>query len=176
MKLALAVLACCLAVADQPPGFFVDRGACPFECCQYGAWTVTKATVAYARPDVRSPKVATLTTGTRVTALTGEVHTRPSRFVVTKPHERYRPGDVLWVYTYLGEGVFTVWFKGEMVEQALGFSPYGGTSGTRCDVPECWGRLDHELRSTWWVNIETADGRVGWSNQAEHFGGKDACG
>lgn len=28
----------------------------------------------------------------------------------------------------------------------------------------------------WWVQIETPAGQVGWTDQPDHFGNKDACG
>ena len=50
---------------------------------------------------------------------------------------KYRPGNVLWVYTPLGEGFYKVWFRGKMYEEALEFmsGPY--------DAPR---KLDRELR------------------------------
>jgi hypothetical protein len=112
-----------------------------------------------------------------VEAITGEVHATPVRFVVKKPHAEYKPGDVLWVYTYLGEGHFRVWRNGAMQEEDLGFSPYGGSSGARCqNRQQCWGELEKELKSTWWVKVRSQEGWEGWSNQPEHFGTKDACG
>lgn len=76
----------------------------------------------------------------------------------------------------LGEGEFKVWFKGGMYHESLEFSPYGGSMGKRCEFGRgCWGELERELKMTWWVKIRAADGRVGWTDQAERFSGKDAC-
>jgi hypothetical protein len=161
----------------EPPRFFVDKGACPFECCQYGRWKTEKTTRLYQRPDIRSKQVASVRAGSRVTALTGEVHTVPSRFLVKKAHERYKPGEVIWVYTYQGEGFFKVWYKGRMYTEELVFSPYGGSTGTRCEEEKtCWGELDKELNSIWWIKVRSADGRVGWTNAGGNFSGADACG
>ena len=160
-----------------PPSFLNDKGACPFECCTYRRWKTKRTTKLYQRPDVRSRQIGRAVAGSRVRALTGEVHTIPSRFVVKKPHDRYRPGDVLWIYTYQGEGFFKVWFKGRMYVEELVFSPYGGSTGQRCEVTEqCWGELDKELNSVWWIKIKLAGGRVGWTNEGENFSGADACG
>jgi hypothetical protein len=64
-----------------------------------------------------------------------------------------------------------------MREEDLGFSPYGGSAGARCeDDKQCWGELERKLEFTWWVKVRSKDGRVGWSDQPEHFGNKDACG
>lgn len=162
---------------STPPATFIDKGACPFECCIYRRWKTEKTTIAYARPDTRARQVGRFRAGTRVTALTGEVRTVGGRFTVNKSHGRYKPGDVIWVYTYHGEGFFKIWFKGKMSEEELGFSPYGGSMGKRCEVREqCWGELDKDLQMTWWIKIKSADGWVGWTNQGENFSGSDQCG
>lgn len=161
----------------RPPTVFVDKGACPFECCTYRAWKTEKTTTAYARPDRRSKQVGKFLAGTQVMALTGQVRTVAGRFVVQRPHEKYNRGDVVWLYTYLGEGVFKTWFRGKMSEENIGFSPYGGSMGKRCEVENlCWGELDKELEMTWWIKVRSADGWVGWTNQGENFSGADQCG
>lgn len=163
--------------ADSPPASYIDEGACPFECCTYRAWTTETDTPVYAAPDEKAKVVGRLKAGETVAAITGEVHSSPVRFVVRRPHAGYKRGDVLWVYTYLGEGHFKVWCDGAMQEEDLGFSPYGGSAGTRCEnKEECWGELEKELAFTWWVKIRSKDGWEGWSDQPEHFGNKDACG
>jgi len=160
-----------------PPAFHVEPGACPFECCVYRTWTVRAETPIHARPDATAPVVGHLKAGTTVQAITGEVHSRPVRFVVRRPHAGWAAGDSLWVYGYLGEGHFTVWRDGAMREEHLGFSPYGGTPGARCEnAAQCWGELETPLRFTWWVKVRTPDGREGWSDRPERFDGKDACG
>lgn len=180
-KLLFAVLMVLLPsvapTADLPPAEYIDKGACPFECCVYRDWTVESDTVAYAVPDKSAKVIGLLKAGAIVQAITGEVHSIPTRFVVNRPHAAYKPGDVLWVYTYLGEGHFKVWRDGAMQEEDLGFSPYGGSAGARCENKEqCWGQLEKELTFTWWVKVRTKEGREGWSNRPEHFGNKDACG
>ena len=169
-----------LAVAAQakPPALYIDKGACPFECCTYRTWKTEKNTVAYAEPNKRSKRVGTFKAGTKVVGLTGEVRTRPSTFTVTKSHETYQPGDVLWVYTPLGEGVYKVWFKGKMLEQELDFvsGPFE-QSLPRCEeTVECWGKLDKPLQVEWWVKVRSRDGWVGWTDQAENFSNMDSCG
>ncbi len=160
-----------------PPKFYIDKGACPFECCTYRIWKVRKTTIAYARPDTNSPRIGWFKAGTKVVAITGEVHTVSSRFVVKKPYQRYKPGDVLWVYTYLGEGVFKVWFDGKMYKESLIFNPGGGSLGKRCEASNyCWGELDRELKMKWWIKIKSKEDRIGWTNRGENFSGADACG
>jgi hypothetical protein len=175
--IAVALLPAVATGADSPPAKYVDKGACPFECCTYRAWHMNADTVAYAGPDENAKVVGHLKAGATVEAITGEVHSTPVRFVVKKPHAEYKPGDVLWVYTYLGEGYFKVWRNGAMQEDNLGFSPYGGSPGARCEnKKQCWGQLEKELEFSWWVKVRSKEGWEGWSNQPERFGNKDACG
>ena len=175
--IAVASLPGIATSADSPPAQYIDQGACPFECCTYRAWHTKTDTVAYAMPDTKANVVGHLKAGTVVEAITGEVHASPVRFVVKKPHAGYQRGDILWVYTYLGEGHFKVWRRGALQEADLGFGPYGGSGGVRCeDQQRCWGELDKELTFTWWVKVRSKEGWEGWSNQPEHFGNKDACG
>jgi hypothetical protein len=165
------------ASETKPPEKLIDKGACPFECCTYKTWKTEENTAAYAAPDTKSPVVGTFQAGTEVYGVTGEVHVYPSRFIVKKAHGRYRPADTLWVYTYLGEGFFKVWFRGRMFEEDLRFSPYGGSPGKRCEKSSyCWGELDTELKFTWWVKIGSSEGWMGWSDKPGNFSKKDACG
>jgi hypothetical protein len=122
--------------------------------------------------------VGTVKAGESVEGLTGEVHSTPVKFIVKRSHEAYKAGDIIWVYSYEGEGYFQVLRNGELVSEDLDFSPYGGTAGTRCQDDEryCWGTLERELTSVWWVKIKTKSSLEGWSDEPEHFGNKDACG
>lgn len=162
----------------EHPAVYIEKGACPFECCTYGEWQTRKTTIAYAKPDEHSKVVGKFLAGTKVTAITGEVRSVAGRFVVTKPHEQYRPGDIIWVYAYGGEGLFSVWFNGEMTGEELGFSPYNDDTndGTKCeDASDCWGKLDKKLQSEWWIKIKSKEGWIGWTKQPDNFGGKDEC-
>jgi hypothetical protein len=171
-----------------PPEIYVDQGACPFECCQYGEWTARRPAPAYAEPVDGTQPVATIMTGTKILAITGEVRTKAGRFVVKKEQasmrpsangavEPYKPGDVVYVYTYLGEGGFKVWFKGEMYAEGIGFSPYGGSAGRRGEEGvDSWGELETELQSVWWVKAKLPNGRIVWLRDPSSFDGMDACG
>ena len=161
---------------EAPKSVYIDKGACPFECCRYGSWTVRKTTTAHISPDTFSDRAGEYQSGAKVTALSGEVHTVPGRFIVKKAHARYTPGDTILVLTYLGEGHFKIWFNERMYVEDLNFSPAGGSTGKRCEVGRyCWGELTGKLKSSWWIKIKNADGWIGWTNQGENFDGKDAC-
>ena len=155
--------------AGHPP-VLVEEGACPGEGCEYGTWRVLRSTVLRAQPSTRAKVVGRCEEGTKVKALDGRVRTVAGRFVVSKPHDKFLPGDVIWVYTYRGEGNFTTWFRGKLSQEDLGFSPWGGATGARCEIERrCWGRLDQRLRFTWWVHVQNADGVTGWTNAAADF-------
>jgi hypothetical protein len=149
---------------------YVDKGACSGEGCGYGRWQTTQATIAYAAPDERSRQIGYFRVGTKVAALTGSVYTVPGQFVVKKAHGKYKVSDVIRVYTYHGEGWFKVQFRGRWYREDLGFSPWGGGAGKRCEVTAyCWGELKTELKTTWWVRVKSAEGWIGWTNQPGHF-------
>lgn len=161
---------------ERAPRIFVDKGACPFECCHYGRWAATKNTPAFVSPLARHAALV-IPAGTAVTAVTGYVRTVGQPFVVSRPHGAYKPGDRLMVYTYYGEGAFSVWYRGKRFTEDLGFSPYGGTGGKRCtDQPYCWGTLLRELEPDWWVQVGLENGKTYWINDPDGFDGQDACG
>jgi hypothetical protein len=157
------------------PALYVDAGACPSECCTYGQWWAIRPVQLHAEPRSDAALVGMVSPGDTVVAETGEVRTIPTPFLVKAPMEEYAPGDTIWVLTYLGEGYFRVWVDGEVRELGLDFSPYGGSSGARCQ------RCDHgELltshRSEWWVRIRTAAGVTGWTMAPDSFSGEHSCG
>lgn len=163
------------AAARRAPSVYVERGACPFECCTYREWWAARPTPVYASPRRTSRRLGTLAKGEHVQALTGFVRTRAGRFVVTGDKGRYRAGETIWVYTYHGEGNFLVWYRGRMYDEDLGFSPSGGSSGTRGERGN-WGHLTGAHQSEWWIQVRMQNGRVGWTNRGEDYENADACG
>lgn len=156
-----------------PPRVYVDEGACPFECCVYRQWIVEQTTTLFAEKDRTSRMIATLQPFEVVKARTGVVYTRPAKLEVVWDHGPFRKGEVVYVLTYQGEGMYKVWRRGEIISSDVFFPvdpPCQGPS------PACWGKLDGRPESTWWIQIETPSGQVGWTDQPEHFGNKDACG
>jgi hypothetical protein len=159
------------AAQKTHPLTYVDKGACPFECCTYQRWTVEKDTVAYETPSKGAKRVGLFKKGSRVRGLTGEVRTtQPGKFVITKPHEKYKPGNILWVYTPQGEGFYKV----EEMDYMSG--PYE-QSGIDCNErADCWGKLETEQKTDWWVKVRSPAGWIGWTNETENFNGMDKCG
>jgi hypothetical protein len=133
--------------------------------------------VAYTQPNKRSKRAGTFKAGTRVVGLTGEVRTKPGTFTVTKSHGTFKPGDVLWVYTPLGEGFYKVWFNGKMREEEIEFvsGPFEQSLPKCAESAACWGRLDKPLQVEWWVKVRSREGWIGWTDQAENFSNIDSC-
>lgn len=171
-KFSIALLAAILAAGvfnifgqKKPPVVYTDRKICPGEGCSYtGKAKAAAFTKVYRSPGVNSARVFTLPLGTMITGIDSQVHTRAGRFRVKRNHGKYRSGDVLSVYTYLGEGYFKIWHQGKMIEEDLGFSVWGGSSGERCekDPKGCWGILEKRTNMKWWLKIRTNAGRTGW--------------
>jgi hypothetical protein len=154
---------------------YVDKGACPGECCWYGEWFAIATMPLIASPSDPTV-VADIHRGERVMALTGEVHTIPSRFIVKKPRPPYKVGDIIIVYTYLGEGFFRVRHQGRIFEENLGFSPWSSFADNRCqDSMDCFGQLTTEYRATWWIQIRTQGGVTGWTDKADRFSSDYGC-
>lgn len=156
-----------------PPRVFVDEGACPFECCVYRKWTVEETTTLFVEKDRASRAIATVYPFQIVQARTGVVYTRPAKLEVVWDHGPFRKGEIVYLLTYQGEGFFKVWRRGEIVSAEINLP-----TDRSCDQPNpaCWGRLDGLPEATWWIQTETPAGQVGWTDQPDHFGNKDACG
>lgn len=91
-----------MQASQRPPDNYVAKGACPFECCRFGAWTVEKDTDLVAAPG-SSQVVGRDSKGSKVTALTGEVHLKPDPVVVLWDGELPK-GSIVFARDYQGEG------------------------------------------------------------------------
>lgn len=140
-----------LANGAEPPKMYVDKGACPFECCTYREWTVTKDTDLFDAVDGKK-KVGVAKKGSKVTGVTGEVHTVPLKM-------KDKEGNEFFLLTYQGEGFWKIWKDGSV----------------KPDVEQDW-KEDKRPNSTWWVQIKLKDGTTGWTKEAGNFGNMDSCG
>ena len=166
----LSILIAAFAVFGQnsrPTMPFVDKGACPFECCTYREWTVDRTTAVRSAMRDGSSIAFRLKKGERVRGLTGTVITsQPGEVRVLKRTKIGRftaqPGDTLYLLTYVGEGFHRVWYKGRITEE------------------ETYDRkFFRELRkpkAVWWVKVRNSKGQIGWSREPDNFGNKDQCG
>jgi hypothetical protein len=165
---ALLLFIASAACADDHPAFYIDVGACPFECCVYRSWRTEKTTTIYAEPKAGSSVVGVAEKGAVVDARTGEVHTRPGKLVVRRDVAHLRKGDILWVYTYLGEGRFKVWHGGRFTEEDIDFDYRNPTLSD-------WGYFGILPHSVWWVKLRTSKGVEGWTDHPQNFSNKDEC-
>jgi hypothetical protein len=158
---------------QRPPRNYIARDACPFECCRFGDWTVLQDTVLVATPGSKR-LVGKATKGSSAVGLTGEVHLTPEPVVVVVDGELPRD-TIAFVLDYLGEGVGHVYTRGKIVTTSFGYAEY-------CLRPSesCWGEtllpLDEQKKRVWWVKVRLANGLTGWTDKADNFGHKDACG
>ena len=150
-----------------PIPFLIDQGACPFEGCIYGEWMATKAVNIYKDRNTSSSILFSVSRGEKVQALTGVVDTYPG---IIELMNNYRDpyqfkkemlaGTILYIYTYLGEHCYKTYYKNAFVSLCLPTS--------QSDY-----KIVREPRGTWWVKV-LKNGKVGWSNEADKFTGKDA--
>jgi len=156
-----------LSQNSRPPIPFVDKGACPFECCTYRDWTVDKPTAVRSGMSDSSAVSFRLKKGERVKGLTGVVITsQPGEVRVLKRTKIGKitagPGDRLYLLTYIGEGFHRVWYRGRITEEET--------------YDEAIFRQIKEPKSVWWVKVRNARGQIGWSREPDNFGNKDQCG
>lgn len=183
--LIIAVVLAFRTPALAAPKVYIDKGACPFECCTYRQWSVLDDTVLFDHASGTRP-VARLSRGQSVTAVTGEVHLVPTPMKVVFAHGRFHVGDQAYLLTNEGEGMVKVWLKGTISEEDVWFvgdskwQDWGDAGGKRmtCAHPskQCWGRIGEPPDAEWWILIKTPDGKLGWTTDHDHFGNKDACG
>lgn len=159
----LLVLTANLGFSQQssaPPKVYVSKGACPFECCTYQDWTARRPLRLLDQPGGRS--IARIADGEQVLAITGEVHTKPLRFRITRNgsyDDGVPSGSVVYLLHPVGEGFWLVWFKGKAVRIDPG---YGGPVSSY----------------KWWAKVKTRSGQIGWvlmSAKDLAFNNVDAC-
>lgn len=174
-------LTCSLAFASSatfgasggvaPPNPYIDKGACPFECCTYRDWKTTKPVALIDKP-YGTKTIATVTAGQVVHGITGVVYSAPVRAVASKSFFAWsndfrrasiKKGDVFYILHYVGEGGTLIWFKGQTYSGEI--EPVGATAeGPPSNGPQ------------WWVNVRTLTGRSGWVLETDQFENQDACG
>ena len=174
MSKSIALLLFVVSTAVKGENFdiakdYVAEGACPFECCTYRRWEVTKETQLYERKKQESQKVVIVKIGDSIQALTGDVHVRPLKLTVVKTHKNHQKGDVIWLLNYYGEGNYTAWKNGEYVSVELSFSPYQKSK------PIDWAVIEGSHKMDWWVKIKAANGLEGWTNEVGNFSNQDSC-
>ena len=157
---------------------FIDKSACPFECCKYGNWT-TKSALDLTDSVNGKKIIAKLAAGEKIQSLTGEVHTFPNEVEVIRDHGIYKSGDIFYLLTYQGEGFYKVWFNNKILSEEIlfpGFTEKYDFKNCNPKQDECWGKIKNlERNSTWWIKVKKANGKTGWTKQSKEFLGQDSC-
>ena len=154
---------------------YLDWNACPFEGCTYREWTARKPMVVYDTWENKRKPVGRLVSGDKVTGVTGVVITlRPGTIRMDRdlPDEGLRRGDTILTYTYLGEGISSVWFKGRFYPE---FDiTFARTDGPPCNASSCSGTYVDMGKKSWWAQVKLPSGRMAWVNMNEaEFDGVD---
>jgi hypothetical protein len=167
--IAIGFVLCNNSFAQTPKLPFKDFGACPFECCQYRAWTANKDTVIYKEMRDNSSVAFQIKRREKVTGLTGVVITTKSEqvkalknFMMDNGKIPIKKGDILYTLTYRGEGFYLISYKGKNFDDEI--------------FDEAKLKVLSQPKSVWWVKIKNRKGQIGWTRLPENFDNMDACG
>lgn len=142
-----------IAQEEKPKIPYVEFGACPFECCQYGTWTSESPLVVYEK-EVNDMAIAfRIKPGENFTAITGNVHiSKPGYVVLNKSFDGFIKGDKVYLLTYLGEGAYDLWYKGKKLDFNV------------LNLDEFWPNVTLKASPlyTWAILIRRGDGKQGW--------------
>ncbi len=171
------VLSLSVIAGEIPPKIFVDKGACPFECCTYRDWKAQKEIKLFNKPN-GTISIGVVKSGETVKAVTGEVHVTPTPMEIVFDHGSFKKGEKVYLLTNEGEGYQKVWFNGNVTSEEVTFA-YNLVNGDKsCSKPspECWGRISGKQNSVWWAEIKLENGKTGWTKETDKFENEDACG
>lgn len=155
------------------PTIYINKGECPFECCQYRTWKVEKDANLYNKPSGKKI-VGTITKGDSVEGLTGQVESRPLLVTATADHvdgdgNKFSKGDKFYLLTNRGEGFFLAWFSGRLFNMGcFGIENFCGENTN-------WATTKQTYKHVWWKRIKTREGIEGWTKE-DVFSNQDACG
>jgi len=171
----LALIGGCAGLGSYPFELpYVEQDACPFECCTYGEWTASAPLYVTGTPDVDATVLREVAPGETFTALGGSVYVlEPGTAVVREGRNRFAAGEHLWVFSYVGEGVWNVWYEGNLVEVPMLQDP-----AAKGDPEQPAVVLEKPPRTRWWVEIQDEDGNHGWilmDPRDLRVTGADAC-
>jgi hypothetical protein len=163
---AMALESQSYTVQPAPTLPFFDWNACPFEGCTYGRWTALASVDVFDTWKPNRKRVATLLSKNVVTGVSGVVITYKTGVIrVNKdiPQDGLRRGDTILTYTYRGEGLSAVWFKGRFYrEYDITFAKW--PDGTGCLRTDCAGTYVDLGKKSWWAKVKIGTGIMGWVN------------
>jgi hypothetical protein len=162
------------ALPQRPPESYVAKKACPFECCTFREWTVEKDTELVVAPG-STEVIGKAKKGTRVKGLTGEVHLTPEPVYVISEIGGIPKGTVAFILDREGEGYSHVWTRGKVVSVPVEVAKYCFRPSESCWAEEIEPDIARK-KPVWWVKVRLANGVIGWTDHADHFGNMDSCG
>ncbi len=161
-----------VTVVAQRPAIeeeYIVHGACPFECCKYGDWTLFEGGALRSEPNQDADSVGSVDAGARVHTDSGVMVLHPPGVGViagdtSSTAAGPRAGDTVEVISYTGQKVARVRWQGQELEK-----PPTGVHMLRDPVQR------------WWVYItDPSTLRGGWllvqGVPAEGVGAPNACG
>jgi murein DD-endopeptidase MepM/ murein hydrolase activator NlpD len=154
----------------RPPLPVVEKGRCPGEGCTLGEWLAVGEVTLYEAPEKRRKVVGTVQPLEFVRVVASEMWTKvPGLAVVKRDYRRFRQGDLVYLLSYHGEGFFSAWHRGDIVTTLVDFSPDAWSRACVEGLPECWGEWKWGPVTSWWIQIRTPSGAIGWTDEADHF-------
>ena len=148
----------------QPALPFVEKDVCPGEFCVYGTWTAQKAVPVFDTWQPNRHRIAQVAQKQNIVARTGLVVTsKPGTIRMDRdlPEQSLRKGEIIFTYTYRGEGFSAVWFRGRFYPDFdISFAKW--PDGFGCGGAHCAATYTDLGDKTWWVEIVLSDGKVGW--------------
>jgi hypothetical protein len=164
------------STTPEPPLPVVDYKACPFEGCTFGRWIVSKDVALYSTWRKGRETVTTVKKGQVVTGITGvHITYQPDRVQVSQsmPDLGLKPGDIILVYMYLGEGFADMWAKGRWLK---GYDCSFITEMNAACLRDCPANVISKGVKEWWVQVKTSDGLTGWTKVVDQFDCMDSLG
>jgi len=146
----------------------IEKGVCPFECCQFGRWVSQSPLRAYRVEGDTAHLAFTIAAGDTFSAITGNVHMdRPGVVVVTKPVLSFNRGDTIYTLSYTGEGFIDVWSNGEIVNIEMFWEGDDDLDSAIVDTSAERSKKYSGVQVArpimiWWVHIQRTDGQTGW--------------
>lgn len=159
-----------IAQSKRPDLPFFDWNACPFEGCVYRQWTARASVTVYNTWKRNRREAAHLSTGDSVLAVTGVVITyRPGiiRMNHDMPEQGLQRGNLIYMYSYRGEGSWLVWFNGRFRED-LGV-PYTALAHRQDCAEDCIAIEVQEGKREWWAKVKMKSGKTAWVNMDKEF-------
>jgi hypothetical protein len=153
---------------DNVPQTYINKDACPFECCQFGSWIAHQSVVLFESPNGKILK-RKIKQGESINALTGEVHSIPlpvrvTHVYVTDEEQGIHVGDIAYILHGMGEVTVALLHNGQVIRSSMDLT-YELLNNNGPKFPT----------SVWWVKIRLNEGSEAWIKDPRGFDGMDKC-